>query len=273
MADEAVQYHDFPRARIYQTGAAQFDNYYRARETTDIAQWRDMHDVPRNAFLMMYGTINPGICGHEIEILRSIIARMRASDLPRRPFLWIRLHPQVVNGSWESSVEPFRSLAADDVRVEIPPVTDSKLHWDLPRRDAEHLRSLITASDMVITTSSTLSIDAACADTPITNVFFDGCKVDPALSVSRFKNYTHYSKILATGGIFIADTPEQFSLAMEHYCDNRKADHVGRLSIIRQQIGSLDGCAGINTARVLMMLANKTPLTTESNCDVLPNRA
>ena len=255
MAQEAAEYHDFPREKIYQTGAAQFDVYLAAKQSLDIPSWRRENNVPVDAFMMMYGTINPGICGHELDILKSIIDQMRKQDLPRKPFLWIRLHPQVVNGSWRRSLAPFQSLEANDVHVEVPPVTESRLDWDLPKEDSLHLKNLIAASDLVITTSSTLSIDAACADTPIVNVFFDGREVESAYRVARFKKYTHYAKILETGGIFIADSIDQFAEAMQRYESDPSADRKGRQAIVEQQIGKLDGKAGVRTAKKLLELA------------------
>lgn len=256
MARDALEYHDFPPNRILETGAAQFDIYLEAKRTTDIVSWRRENNIPSDAFLMMYGTINPGICGHELDILKAIIAKMRICTLPRKPFLWIRLHPQVVNGTWKSSLAPFQQLEAEDVHVEIPPVTESKLDWDLPKTDTVHLKNLIATSDMVITTSSTLSIDAACADTPIVNVFFDGRSVDPVQSVARFKKYTHYARILETGGIFIADSIDQFGEAMVRYCENPSSEQENRAAIVQQQIGRLNGEAGIVTARQLLTLAS-----------------
>ncbi len=258
MADEAQHYHDFPKDRIHWTGAAQFDQYHEAKSKIDRTSWRHEHRVPADAFMMMYGTINPGICPHEIEILRCIIQTMRAAGLNKTPYLWIRLHPQVVNGPWKRSLEQFTSLSADDVHVEIPPVNSSKLNWDLPKTDTEHLRNLIACSDVVVTTSSTLSIDAACADTPIANVFFDGIDVAPTVSVDRFRRYTHYAKILETGGIAQALTPNEFGDIMHRYAADPEADSQRRRAIIRQQLNALDGQSGKRTAERLIDLATQS---------------
>jgi len=255
MANEAVAYHDFPRNRIFETGAAQFDSYYQANMVHDSQSWRLQNNVPANAFLMMYGTINPGICGHELEILKIIISKMRSLRLDRPCFLWVRLHPQVVNGAWENSLEPFKLLESNDVHVEVPPVIDSKLHWDLPKEDLTHLKNLIASSDVLITTSSTLSIDAACVDTPIINVFFDGVVKDSTQSVARFKKYTHYANILSTGGVFEADTPDQFVQGLIRYATTPGADRQGRAAIVSQQLGKLDGQSGKRSASVLLQLA------------------
>lgn len=255
MAREARQYHDFPGEKIHWTGAAQFDLYHHAERGFDRSSWRAGHGVPQDAFLMMYGTINPGICGHEIEILRSIISEIRTGNYPQKPYLWIRLHPQVVNGPWKTSLQGFQDLAADDVYVETPAVTPSKLNWDLPKQDAEHLKNLMVASDLVLTTSSTLSIDAACAGTPIANVFFDSVDVPSNLSVRRFTKYTHYAQILQTGGIAQAMSITDLREIINRYTVAREADIQGRIAIQEQQLNCLDGLAGQRTAETLLALA------------------
>lgn len=255
MADEAQEYHDYPRDRIHWTGAAQFDVYHQARARIDRCQWRRQNDVPEDAFLMMYGTINPGICPHELSIVQAVIEAMRSANMPRKPFLWVRLHPQVVNGPWRRTLKPFQDLAAPDVRIEVPPVHDGGLNWDLPKADAEHLMSLLASADLCVMICSTLSIDAACADTPIANVFFDGIEVPAAAQVARFQKYTHYAKILATGGIAIAATPAEFQQIMRRYAEQPRLDAVERQAIVRQQLGRLDGMAGRRTAEKLVELA------------------
>jgi hypothetical protein len=125
----------------------------------------------------------------------------------------------------------------------------------LPQADAAHLADLLCAADVAVTTSSTLSIDAACADTPIVNVFFDGTRqVAPAVSTARFMHYTHYAKLLETGGIAPARTFEEFILAMNRYLADRTIDAAGRREIIRQQLTLLDGQAGRRTADSLLRI-------------------
>ena len=252
MAREAVEYHDFSRDRIFLTGAAQFDVYHRGRAGFDRDGWRRDKQIPKDALLMVYGTINPAICPHEIEILREIIRVMRNSNTPRGPYLWIRLHPQVVNGPWKQELHQFLELNAHDVHVEVPDVHNSVLNWDLPKQDATHLMRLLCSADMVLTTSSTLSIDAACAGTPIYNVFFDGCDVPKEMSVRRFRNYTHYAQILATGAIGEIENTQQLARVIER----GGCDYLGLGErIVRQQLMTLDGMAGQRTAEKLMDLA------------------
>lgn len=262
MADEAVEYHDYPREKIQWTGAAQFDIYHEYRQAKktgefDKAQWKIDNRVPENHRLMVYGTINPAICPHEIDILNSIIRVMDSGQLPEKVFLWIRLHPQVVQGPFKESLQPFLDLESENVHVEVPPVREGALNWDLPKSDSHHLASLLSAADMLATTSSTLSIDAACVDTPVINIFYDGKDVDPSKSVARFKKYTHYGIILETNGICSVHNEQELTAAMSKYIRDPDADSANRQSIIRQQLGQLDGESGIRTAHALMDLVKR----------------
>ena len=259
MSGEAGHYHDYPRNRTTWTGAAQFDHYCGIKEKIDRAAWRESQNIPSDSSLIMYGTINPAILPHEIEILRAIVAAMNAGRFRCRPHLWIRLHPQVIRGRYSKSLDPFRALACENVTVEEPPVLSGKLAWDLPKTDNDHLACLLAASDVVTTPCSTLVIDAACAGTPIINVFFDGDHpVSPHWSVNRFRKYTHYEKILRTGGIGIANDVVQFVRLVDEYIKEPEKDLSGRNAIIRQQLGRLDGLAGERTANALLGLCGGT---------------
>lgn len=255
MADEAVRYHNYPRSKIHQVGAAQFDHYATFRENFDRNTWRMKYGIPNDAPLLMYGTINPALVPHEYQIVSEIVDWMKNGRFSRPVHLWVRLHPQVVQGVYRRNVDNYLALKCERVHIEVPPVHDSCLNWDLPKEDAEHLASLLTASDVVITPNSTLSIDAACVDTPIVNLFHDSTGFDArGMTARRFRFYTHYSKILETGGIAIVDQPEQFIPAIERYLDNPGLDREGRKAILQQQFNGLDGRAGERTAQALLEL-------------------
>jgi hypothetical protein len=256
MAEEAEQYHNFPRNRIQWSGAAQFDLYHGVRERLDREAWRTRHNIPPGRPLIVYGTINPAILPHEGAVLQQIVDACKSDAFSVKPYLWIRLHPQVVRGYYSRSLEPMRALAGPDVYIEEPPVQSDKLPWDLPKKDAIHLAELMAAADILVTTSSTLSIDAACAGTPIINVFFDGdTPVHPALSAQRFMYYTHYAHILKTGGIAKSMTIDDFIRQAKTYIEKPETDREGRENILRQQMNRLDGQAGVRTGEQLWDLA------------------
>ncbi len=274
MADDAMKYHDYPRERIQWCGAAQFDHYFNFRQHFDRSAWRTERGIPADAGLIVYGTINPPICPHEPQIVRSIIRQMREGQFPRTCHLWVRLHPQVVKGDSRHIIQPYLDMAAEDVHIEVPPVQSDALSWDLPKSDAIHLAKTIAAADIVVTTSSTLSIDAACLDTPIINIFYDGdTSVDAAVSTQRFKKYTHYARLLRTGGIAIADRPEQFAEFVRRYLNDPSADRAGREAMLRQELNEFDGLASARTASALQLLARHSRSAASNDRDLVLSKA
>jgi hypothetical protein len=256
MAEEAVKYHGFPRERIEWCGAAQFDHYHGLRERFDRSAWRRARGIADDERLLVYGTINPQLIPHEINIVRQVAKLVDENRFVRPCRLWIRLHPQVVHGYTKIGLEPYRALAGPRVQLEVPAVRESALSWDLPKEDAEHLSSLMAAADVVITPSSTLSIDAACTDTPIVNIFWDGeGEYEQALTARRFMFYTHYRQILETGGIAGVQSVEEFIAAVNAYLAEPSLDQEGRRAILEQQMNCLDGEAGGRIADALARLA------------------
>ncbi len=256
MADEAVFYHNYPKERIFWSGAAQFDHYFGFRDKFDRTAWRRHHGVPPDTDMIFYGTINPAILPHEYEIVKQIAEAVETGIFETPKFLWIRLHPQVVKGCYAKTLEPYLRLASSKVKVEIPPVRSEKLAWDLPKEDNEHLASLLAASDIAVTPSSTLVIDAACVKTPSVSIFFDGSKaVSSEYSAKRFATYTHYEKILKTGGIGTAYSMKEFIGLINEYMKNRIRYQENTGKIVSQQLQSSDGKAGERTARILLEIA------------------
>ena len=257
MADEAVRYHDFPRERIHWCGAAQFDHYFGLRDRLDRAAWRRAHGVPGDAALIVYGTINPAILPHEIEYPASRSSHaMRSGRFARQAVPLDSLAPASRPRTLQSiarAVPPARRTRRDRRRT----AACSPTSWPgtCPRRTPFTWRDLLAAADVVVTPNSTLSIDAACAGTPIVNVFFDGdAKIHPAMSSKRFMSYTHYSHILETGGIAKAMTIDDFVRFVNDYVADPEVHREGREAIIRQQLNRLDGHAGKRAADALLRI-------------------
>lgn len=259
MAEEAVHYHNYPRERITWVGAAQFDHYASFAQSFDRLAWRRANGIADDAALLMYGTINPALVPHEFNIVRGIVEQIHAGKFNKPIHLWIRLHPQVVQGGYKQDLSDYEKLASPTITVEKPPVHESKLSWDLPKEDAMHLANLLAASDVVITPNSTLSIDAACLDRPIVNVMHDGPGLDAQeYSTKRFRHYTHYKKILETGGISVSQVPEDFSSIINEYLANPELKRAERQQILCQQFNKFDGLSSQRSADKLLQLAAKT---------------
>ena len=244
MRDEAIRYHDFA-GTIIEVGAAQFDVHRRALDGEDPATFRARHGIPSEAKLIVWGTINQGIYPNQIDALREYAARVRHQQ---DRYLWVRVHPQSVDGKNAHLVGAYRTINGPNIRVELPPVVSQLLPWDLDAGDLEHLVALLRAADVVVTPQSTLTIDAACVGTPVVNV-----AVDPELR--RCLRYTHYTNVLKHGGVWVAESMEELEHAVDAYCADPTLHERGRQDIVTEQMGKHFGGAGVCTADVLFALA------------------
>src|SRR5690606_32252148 len=72
----------------------------------------------------------------------------------------------------------------------------------VPRDDnTTHLARTMKYSDVVINIASTITIDAACFDTPVINIAYDMKQDEREYtgSVARYYNYTHYNHVVRVG--------------------------------------------------------------------------
>lgn len=248
MRDEAVRYHDFAGA-ITEVGAAQFD-VYASVDAPSTQEFRRRHGVPEDCSLIVWGTINEAIYPNQLDLLRRFIDRFQTGGGPR--FLWIRAHPQSVHGPHADLIPSYEALTGPNVHVELPPVVSTRLAWDLPSSDLHHLAQLLTAADVVVTPQSTLSIDAACAGTPVVNL-----PVTP--DMARAIDYTHYRNVTKHGAVWLAHDLEELLEAVDAYIADPSLHAAGRQALVLEQMGAWFGKAGQRTAQVLLDLASASP--------------
>ncbi|MDJ0837215.1 MAG: hypothetical protein QNK37_11910 [Acidobacteriota bacterium] len=245
MAEEARHYHDYT-GPIHEVGAAQFDIYAEVDKQRAAATFRREHGMDEDTRLLVWGTINQAIYPDQLDDLKGFIEAM--SRRTEKIKLWIRLHPQTISGPFKHMKESYEQLASDMVHVEFPPVRSEKLAWDLPKEDMLHLARLLAAADVVVIPRSTLSIDAACARTPVINV-----AVNPQFA--KGFNYTHYAKLLKCNGVRVMKDFDELERTVTAYLADPAMDAEGRAAIVMQQLGVYYGRAAQRTAEVLSALA------------------
>jgi hypothetical protein len=125
--------------------------------------------------------------------------------------------------------------------------------WNPTKEDMNGLGELMRYSDVVINTASTITIDAACFDTPVINVAFDGPENKPFIeSCRRFYDFEHYRNIVKTGGVKVAYSIEDLVSDVDVYLDNPEVDAAGRERIRKEQCWKLDGKSGERIARYIL---------------------
>ena len=259
MAGEAIEHHNFPEKRIHWCGLRSSIIYQGVRERFDRMAWRREHGVPEGRPLVVYGTINPALLPHELNILRQIVTDSwfgrNIRCIPISGFACTRRSSAVTTAM---SLAPFRELAGPDVFIEEPPVQSDKLPLgpaqgrgrapgpaDGRRRRRRHARFDVDDRRGLRTArrSSTSSSMATSRSIP------------PCRRVDSRNTGTN-AKILETGGIAPARNIDEFVAIVDAYIRNPALDAEKREALIRQQMNCLDGQAGVRTAMELLQLAD-----------------
>lgn len=131
--------------------------------------------------------------------------------------------------------------------------------WNPNWEDMKHLANNLYHCDMVVTTASTLSLDAAVFDKPVINIAFDGFHKRPwARSTLRAYRYAHYKPIAESGGIRLVYSKEELKEAVNQYLENPVIDSHKRKKLCQRFCYKLDGKSGQRIAENILAILAKT---------------
>ena len=259
MKTEARELHDYPADLVHVAGVAHFDVYARPEEPCQRERFFKALDLDPRRKLITLGTVTPWLFPHNGDIA-DILARANAEGrFGVDAQIVIRLHPQVISRGTQHSenLDRFRTIASTypHVHLDLPAVNSQNLRWDVDESDMVHLANLMRYSDVTINAGSTLTIDSAIVDTPIVNIGFDGYQtVPPEDSVMRIYGFTHYTKLVQTGGVRIATSQEHLFELIAAYLADPSLDREARARLVSEQCFRVDGHSGERVGTLLLSM-------------------
>ena len=250
MRDEMLQFHEFRPEHLFVSGPPQFDHYvdrsaYLSREEF-FRKWK----LDPGKRLITYTTGTVGMFPFEDENVAVLYEKVRAGAFREPCQLLVRLHPKDVYNLYQ------RFENKPDLILQLPgrrgKTSDS---WNPSREDMYGLAETMAYSDVVVNIASTITIDAACFDTPVVNVAYDASPlVPPDKAARRIYGFNHYRKIVETGGVKIANNIEETVDYIQRYLDNPGLEAEGRKRIREEQCFKFDGKAGERIGKYLVEL-------------------
>jgi hypothetical protein len=260
MRDEAVELHDFAPSAVEVAGVAHFDIYQQVDSLLSREQVCARLGLQADRPIVLFGTVSPFLFDYNHEVAQLVAEAASDGRIQGDAQLVIRLHPQSASpGPYGDVHERYRELQrrfCRTVSLDIPHVAASRLQWALPREDMRWLASLLRHSDVLLNVASTLAIDAALAGTPVIGVAFDGAQSLPyERSIRRAYDYTHYHRIVATGGVPLAHSLPELIEQVNRYLMDPTLDADGRRRIAIDQAWRLDGRSGQRVAVAIAAFA------------------
>jgi hypothetical protein len=247
MRDEAISLYGFRDASIHVCGGLQFDLYAKPRPAEERARILGRLGIDPQRPFVVIGTITPRYFANNVDIVDIINDAVTAGELPADLQIVVRLHPQVVDDPhFGDNLEQYHERARrhERIKLSIPHV----LRWGAIRpptpEDGAELMTLLQLAAVSVMPASTLAIDACALGAPVIGIGFDGRQTKPyAQSVRRTFDFTHYRRIVAEGGLRIAESKQQLIEELSAYLRDRQRDAEGRARIVSSHLGSVDGAS------------------------------
>ncbi len=241
MKGEAVKFQNFKRDDIRALGIPQFDIYF------------NREGLPtREAFLKQVG-LEPGrklvLFASEAKLSppdpEFVDMLAKAIEDGRIPNAQLLVRPHFGFHRDPPRFDPFRGrphVAVDTLYTANPVFYDqadySIEHW-------QRLACSLIYADVVVTTFSTMTLDATACGTPAVNVMFDGRTPKPYReSIMRWYDTEHYLPVSATGAAVRADSESALIDAVNRCLQDRGIQMEGRERLKKEFIEPFDGKAG-----------------------------
>jgi hypothetical protein len=108
-----------------------------------------------------------------------------------------------------------------------PKLNSRAVTFDLSADDASDLRDLLRHCDVLVTSFSTVMLEACIFDRPVVNVAFERYSPRMGQPYTAVANYAHLKRILAAGGTRTATTPAELLECLNRYLRRPETDGEG----------------------------------------------
>jgi hypothetical protein len=257
MSEELQEVYGVPPGRIFECGVPHFDEHKRLADAGYRAMVIRQLGLRADRPYLLFGMSAPIFSPHEIDVVEWLAAQVNQGRFGREMQLIIRPHPQNVLGnmadpSWLPRLEALRS---DRVALNKPLLLDGGLQWGMETEDMKVLVNLLAGCSVCLNSGSTLSIDALIHDKPVVVTLFDADRELPWWqSARRIREFPHYRKLLAMGGVQAVGSYAQLADALNKYLQDQRHDRDGRARTVASQCGIVDGNASSRAADAILRI-------------------
>lgn len=248
MKEELVKYADMPATHIFVSGVPQYDMYFRPETLSREAFCRKFNlDPSRRIVLLLEPGLKLAPHGHDIwDMLERSAER---GEFPADVQILVSIHPAY--RAREDLMPRFKHLHF--VRLGYRLIEDNYKTWEFSEEAASDLMHAVRWSDVVITTFSTMNIEAAIFDKPIINIAFDGYQKLPYnRSVAQYRDYAHLQPIVSSGGVRIVTDETELLEEIARSLKDPAWGREGRARIVDVECVFSDGRSSERIARFIL---------------------
>lgn len=253
MKEEAIKYQLHSKDRVFEVGVPQFDIYVdrmEGRSRKEMLEAAHLDPARKTILFGSEGKVTP----NDPEIVAGILDMIDRQELVSSAQVWVRPHFGYKND--DRKFDPVAERAHAYIDRENTPRPAFYDQWDYSRPQYLRLADTLHACDVMVTTASTLAIDAAACGKPSIVIAFDGKERLPhRRSVARWYETEYYGNVLATGAVTIVRNFAELRAALNAALENPQIRAAERKNLIHRFAGVLDGHASERVADFLLSIA------------------
>lgn len=244
MRDDLIKLQDVKPEKIIMTGIPQFDIYKRKEIFLSREEYCRQTGIDPQKRIIFFGSAGSSF-HYDDEFVDILYQLLTEGAFKKDCVLLVRPHFHHEAEFKVGRFEKFRKYYPQIV-IDRPDRMSQCFFgsqgWDPSFEDMVHLANNLYHCDLLVTTFSTLSIDAAVFDKPIINVAFDGHKKRTKIeSCLRIFKYNHYQEVIKTGGVKLVHNKGELKEAINQYLENPSLDREKREKLRQRFCYLLDG--------------------------------
>jgi hypothetical protein len=239
MKKEMELCHEIPPDRIAIVGVIYFENYFFPERLISREEFCQRLGVPPETKIIQFATGDSAIIKCNQPFVRILQKMVAENELGMPCHLLVRVSPKDIHALYKE----FENLPHVTVQYPLGEGTAYGGRAWLPLADEDYDRaSTLRNTDVLLTSSSSIVLDACCFDLPVVNLAYDaGLNIPPWDSVVRFFRYTHAQPVTEEDATWMVHNDDELRAALKEclvHPENRRAQ---RRKLIERVVGHTDG--------------------------------
>lgn len=254
MVEELNKYHGIKRENTYAGGIPHWDNYANngIKSGYDIDKILSFNKPYKK--LIYFATGAPAWFTGNVRTIELLLKYLKNNSLNDGIRLVVRPHPAYfVRGKFNSEIEKIHELVDRNngyVNLNIPEFIKRKNGFEFSEADQDLHEYFIRKCDVLITSYSTVMLEAVIFDKPIINIGFDDSRRMVGYKTNEIMHReTHLKRVLSNGFTSEAKTEEEFIDLLIKYLINPKMDSEKRKEIFNEYVDYNFGNSGESIAK------------------------
>lgn len=248
--DEAMRFQNYKPEDITMCGIPQFDFYKNPEYLLTKKEFCNQFGINENKKVIVFCSEGK-TTKHDGEIAEMIAGFINEKKLVKDAALFVRPHFMYPDDEKKFEKILGRENAVLDKDYEHSLVFRDR--WDYSAAQIKKFTNIICHADIIITSYSSISLDAAAFDKPIINIAFDGYKKVPFKeSMVHWYNMEYYKHVVESGGVWMVDNEQELLNAINGYLLNSALLEDGRKKLREYFMYKTDGQSGRRIAETVL---------------------